>query len=1196
MKKIFGALGLATMLCATARAQTPLTAWTFDNLPIGINSSPSPSTGLGSATALGMDNSYNNTNSISNPDVQSLAGSSAGGPNCWRIRGYSTIAGSRGNGWSTNAPIGTQGAEFDGSTLGYYQIKVSFDVYATADAEANLLVQYTTDGSTWNNANIASAGSLGTIATNTSDPNTVIGSYVVLKEGWNNQIAVNLTGLSGVDNNPNFAIRLVNASSGASCLNTGGTIYDNTSGNWSFDNVVIQGRSIDTIADWTFESEPNDGTVITNPIPEIGGSFAGQAHSIGFNNDYTFADGISGSTDGSDVKNTGGSSSGNNGPNAWRVRGNGGPTGENGWNTEAPIGTQGAQYDVDTSGYSNIVCSFDLYFTSQGEAKMCVLYTTNGWLTTNVAQTLFSGAYPEYMNTNDSDPDTVMGTYFYQTNGQGFYNDFVVDFTGVPGVANNPSFGFSIVNAATGGDCVNFTGGSYNNSSGNWRYDNVVVGGTAGTPAPTIAYDPNASVDGPFTNTFTDNPGWRSKISVIYVNGLLLTNAAYNTTIPGELVFTPSESPLLQSSGDKNFVIIAPGYGTGRFTQPLAAGVATQLAMTTQAAGPSASGGTLTANPVLGVLDQYGNGTTNPYPDVSATASVGGSGGWTLGGATTQASVGGIMAFTNLTATVNGSSAVSNAFITFTVTGYPPLTVTNSALFNIGAPPVPFTPGNLAVLQIDTVANNTTFSIIELNPSAAGQTSPVNIVPISATGTNALRQSSSGSTGRLALSDDGRLLGFAAFLDGSSATPDETFNYNRAAAGMNYAGQLVMGLRYTSVSPNGSQARSACVLDDDQTWIADDKGGLYEGNTNSGSIPDPNLNNYNNVVVRTFGGTPFVETQKTANGEIIPAVYTLGLDPYTGLYDVTVANNLVTDPNASDFYLVSTDGGATYNVLYIADQNSATQGVINKYSLTSGTWTENPELTYNGSFTNSSGIDGLFATTNGNGGVDLFYTTGSGGTPGNSVVRVKDAAGWNQNIDIVSSNVIYTTSKGTSLKGLTFVPQEATNAPEPTPPPVLAAQSGATAGSSFSVTFAPDDPAWRSAITNITVDGSALSSSAYTIQSGEIVFNPLQGAGMKTIVIGAAGYSDDTVGQNLSVLQSVLSGVSVNGSGNLTFSFTNAPNVSFSVLGTNNLSAPIDTWPVIGTATESPAGSGHYQFVAPNAATNGAEFYILRQP
>ena len=124
-----------------------------------------------------MSNSYNNTNSVSNPDIQSLAGSSSGGANSWRIRGFSTINGSRGNGWSTNAPIGTQGAQFTGSTFGYYKIKVSFDVYATADAEANLQVQYSTDGSHWFNANIASAAS-GVIATNTSSASTVNGTYI----------------------------------------------------------------------------------------------------------------------------------------------------------------------------------------------------------------------------------------------------------------------------------------------------------------------------------------------------------------------------------------------------------------------------------------------------------------------------------------------------------------------------------------------------------------------------------------------------------------------------------------------------------------------------------------------------------------------------------------------------------------------------------------------------------------------------------------------------------------------------------------------------------------------------------------------------------------------------------------------------------------------------------------------------------
>ncbi len=126
----------------------------------------------------------------------------------------------------------------------------------TTDAEAKLQVQYTMNGSNWVNATITSVGSGGTIQNNTSSANTVFGSYVQLVSGWNNQITADLTGLSAVDNNASFAIRLVNASTGSDCVDTTGAVYNNTSGNWTFDNVAIQGSSIDFVADWVFDSVP----------------------------------------------------------------------------------------------------------------------------------------------------------------------------------------------------------------------------------------------------------------------------------------------------------------------------------------------------------------------------------------------------------------------------------------------------------------------------------------------------------------------------------------------------------------------------------------------------------------------------------------------------------------------------------------------------------------------------------------------------------------------------------------------------------------------------------------------------------------------------------------------------------------------------------------------------------------------------
>ena len=108
------------------------------------------------------------------------------------------------------------------------------------------------------------------MATNTTSANTVNGTYIQLASGWNNQVTVDLSGLSGVDNNASFAIRIVNASTGTDCVDTTGAIYNNTSGSWTFDNVVIQGASIDIIADWDFDLIGIQAAPYNNPAPTIG--------------------------------------------------------------------------------------------------------------------------------------------------------------------------------------------------------------------------------------------------------------------------------------------------------------------------------------------------------------------------------------------------------------------------------------------------------------------------------------------------------------------------------------------------------------------------------------------------------------------------------------------------------------------------------------------------------------------------------------------------------------------------------------------------------------------------------------------------------------------------------------------------------------------------------------------------------------
>ena len=790
------------------------------------------------------------------------------------------------------------------STVGYYQIQVSFDVYADPNAEADLQVQYTTDGNDaspyWQNATIASAGTSGVLANNTITTNSlVVGSYVILTNNgtaaWDNQVTVNLTGVSGVDNDPNFAIRIVNASTGTNCLDTTGVVYNNASGgNWTFDNVVISGVSFDTVASWPFD---NNGVVapINSPIPAISNNTA-IATCIGFGTpdnhlvSSTFGTGAKGySTNAADILANGApySSTGASGQDVWRLRGAAG----NGWLSTQPIGSQGAEFDVSTVNYSNILVTFDIYFTSQGEAKMCVLYTTNNWATTNVANNFGCSTFPTLIVTNTPgftssalggaySANTVNGTLFFNSVGSQFYNYMSVDFTGIPGVDNNPEFAFRIVNAAMGSDCVNALNQAYNNNSGNCRLDNVAVNGQfQGIYAPTLTNAPLATVDHPFTNTFSDSTGWYTNISTIYVNGVLLTNTAYTVTssnIVYNFVPPSTNSFVLDTAGYDYIVIYATNYTSAKVTQFVGTGVATKLAFT-QPAGPSASGGTLVANPVFTVTDQYGNGTTNPYNNLVVTATVSNSPAtWILGGSTVQPILNGSCTFTDLTATLVGTSAIANAAINFTMTGYTNAanhsTTTNiySTSFTIGAPAASFTQGNLAAIQIDTTGNNTTFSIVELLPSAAGQTKPVNITPITATGTNALRLSGSGSCGHLSLSDDGTFLVFAAFDDNSSATPDETFNLNRAVGTLNYTNAFTKAGQYVSDSYGGSQARSACSPDN-VDFLIDDKGGLYVyDNANGLSYSVYEQNNY---CTRSFGGSAWVLTQKVVANLPSPSVF-----------------------------------------------------------------------------------------------------------------------------------------------------------------------------------------------------------------------------------------------------------------------------------------------------------------------------------
>ena len=242
--------------CASASAAT-VAEWTYENDAIATNNTPVADKGTGTSDSIGM-NLYATPNvGVTTDDVLAGKNSDTGANGLadtsqeWRVRGQ---AGSNGaaNGWSSAAPIGTQGAQYFVSTAGYNTISVQFDWYDTTAGEANLQLEYTTDGGAMDQHSdqhwVQRQRGSGRVDQQ-HFPNTVMGSYIsdnVLTNGslagqdWFQGLTATITDPLAV-NNPNFAIEMVNASTGADDVSTAGTALNNTSGNWRFDRVSIIG-------------------------------------------------------------------------------------------------------------------------------------------------------------------------------------------------------------------------------------------------------------------------------------------------------------------------------------------------------------------------------------------------------------------------------------------------------------------------------------------------------------------------------------------------------------------------------------------------------------------------------------------------------------------------------------------------------------------------------------------------------------------------------------------------------------------------------------------------------------------------------------------------------------------------------------------------------------------------------------------
>ena len=236
---------------------------------------------------------------------------------------------------------------------------------------------------------------------------------------------------------------------------------------------VGQASAATIITQWNFPTVT--ASPFNSPASDVG-PVPGTATVLGMNNpNYIFSSGntitgtgtwtsttlfATGTTAFADVLGTTGAPSGD--PNTWRIRGPSNAVnttvGGNGWNLAAPQYSQGAEFDTNTAGYTNISFHADWFSTTSGVKNL----------------------QPQYFNgvnwVNDGPLLTAVSNGFS-----------TIDLSNLPSGATevrlvsayDPTLTPTNYGSADGAQA-----GVYNNNSGNWRFTDVTFSGVAAVPEP----------------------------------------------------------------------------------------------------------------------------------------------------------------------------------------------------------------------------------------------------------------------------------------------------------------------------------------------------------------------------------------------------------------------------------------------------------------------------------------------------------------------------------------------------------------------------------------------------------------------------------------------------------------------------------------------------------------------------------------
>ena len=260
-----------------SNAQATIASWTYDPV-LGTPSNPTSNVGSGSSSLVGITaapQSFTGLNSTTG----------CGKENSGKAWSHANF-----NPGSSDA---VNGVQYKVSTVGFSNIKFSWDQHFTNTAPNTVRLQYTINGTDWTNFTMIN-GANTTICAGSINVN---GCFETVTGDYYRRIIVDFSSITAINNNANFEIRLL-----ASYYRTSGeyrqtntpTSIASSSGNWRFDNVNFTGTPTTTGAVISGTSTVCSGGTGNIKVTISGGTSPYQVIYTDGSNNYTVSNYASG--------------------------------------------------------------------------------------------------------------------------------------------------------------------------------------------------------------------------------------------------------------------------------------------------------------------------------------------------------------------------------------------------------------------------------------------------------------------------------------------------------------------------------------------------------------------------------------------------------------------------------------------------------------------------------------------------------------------------------------------------------------------------------------------------------------------------------------------------------------------------------------------------------------------------------------